>query len=152
MPGMATGPTTHWVVVPPSVPFRNDRSFWVGDKLLRRQPNLAICQDRLKHNVVLLFCDRRWEPVGVTTAGSVAEAKQAAERYYPGLMLHWINAGVTERQGQRYMKQMRKEYGCSFCGLAPAEHGGSQIESGSARICSSCIQRFHGDLAKSEAP
>jgi hypothetical protein len=152
MPGIATGPTTHWVVVPPAVPFRNNRSFWVGDKLLRRKPHLAICQDRLKdrlkHTLVLLFCDKRWRPVGVTTAESLAEAKAIAERHYPGLMPHWVDAGITERQAERYMKQLRRDFGCSFCGLSPAEHGGSQIESRSARICSSCIQELHQNLNK----
>jgi hypothetical protein len=152
MGGMATGPTVHWVAVPRSVPFRNRGSFWAGDKLLQRQPNLAICQDRVRSCFVLLFCDRRWSIRGATTAASVAEAKSTAERYYPGLLQHWVSAGVTARQAERYMQRLRDEYGCSFCGRAPGEQNGSQFESKGARICSSCIRRFHATLPQNDRP
>ena len=152
MVGMATGPTVHWVSVPTSVPFRNRGSLWLGDKPLRRQPNLAICQDRVRKCFDLLFCDRRWHIRGATTAQSVVDAKRTAERFYPGLSPHWVNAGVTEKQAERYMQRLRDEHGCSFCGRAPGEQDDeSQFESKRARICSSCIERFHAALTKNES-
>jgi hypothetical protein len=150
MTGIGTGPTTDWVKVPRSVRFRNRGSFWVGGKLLRRQPHLAICQDRVAKSVVLLFCDPRWNVRALTTAASVDEAKQQAERYYPGLSPYWVSAGVSERQAKQYMERLRRETGCSFCGRAPAEHGGSQAEARNVRICSSCVEDLHADFNKTE--
>ena len=149
MGGIATGPTTDWVPVPPSVPFRNGGSFWVGDKLLRRQPNLAICQDRKRGGVVLLFCDKRWSIRAGTSAESVVEAKQTAERYYPGLREHWISAGVTESGAKQYMRKLAAEHGCSFCGRGPSEIH-THFKRRNVRICSSCIREFHAGLLESE--
>jgi hypothetical protein len=148
MTGIATGPTTDWVAVPPSVPFRNRGSFWVGDKLLRRQPNLAICQDRKRRCVVLLFCDKRWNIRAGTSADSVSDAKQNAERYYPGLREHWISAGVTESLAKQYMRKLAAEHGCSFCGRGPSEID-THFERRKVRICSSCVRGLHALLSKS---
>jgi len=150
MGGIATGPTTDWVAVPPSVPFRNRGSFWVGDKLLRRQSNLAICQDRQRGGVVLLFCDKRWNIRAGTSAQSVGEAKQTAERYYPGLREHWVSAGVTESRAKQYMQQLAAEHGCSFCGRGPSEID-THFQRRNVRICSGCIREFHAGLSGKRA-
>jgi hypothetical protein len=141
--GIATGPTTDWASVPASVPFRNEGDFFVDGRPLRRQPNLAICQDRVEGGVTLLFCDSRWNIRAVGVAPSVAAAKRSAERLYPGLLPFWRSASMTERHALAYMQALRDEMGCSFCGRAPAEHGGSLVERGTARICSACVAEIH---------
>jgi hypothetical protein len=132
--------------VPDDLPFVNKGRLWSGSELVKRAPRLAITQDRVRHEVNLLFCDKRWHIVNATGDVSVEAAKESAERFYPGLTPHWVNLRVSETDAERYMERLRRFHGCSFCRRAPAEHGGSQIQVRRTRICSDCITEFYNDL------
>jgi hypothetical protein len=45
------------------------------------------------------------------------------------------------------MERLRREHGCSFCHRAPGEHGVSQVQVGTSRICANCAAQFHKDMA-----
>jgi hypothetical protein len=147
--GISTGPTLHYAVVPKSIPFVNDGSFWSGHSLVKRAPRLAITQDRLRRRVELHFCNSRWRILHGISAPSVSKAKHLAEQFYPGLDEHWVDLSVTAAAGDRYMKRLRREQGCSFCDRAPGEHGVSQIQVRQARICADCVAEFYKDLRPS---
>lgn len=147
--GTATGPTLHYAVVPPSIPFINDGRFWSGDRLVKRAPRLAITQDRVRKRVELQFCDSRWRILSGMSAPSVTEAKRIAEQFYPGLDVYWIDLKINAGAADRYMKRLRREQGCSFCNRAPGEHGVSQLQIRQARICADCVSEFYNYLFRS---
>jgi hypothetical protein len=148
--GIGSGPTLHYVIVPDHLPFVNKGRFWSGSELVKRAPRLAITQDRLRHQVNLLFCDNRWHIVNAASDTSEEAAKLSAERFYPGLASHWVDLKVSEAVAARYMERLRRYQGCSFCRRAPAEHGGSQVQVRQTRICSACITEFYNDLQQKD--
>jgi hypothetical protein len=151
--GTASGPTLRWVNVPRSVPFRNEGAFWVGGRLLTRQPRLAICADLVRGVVTLVFCNRRWAIIAMMGSPTAETAVREAERYYPGLRSHWIDGRVTGREAARYLKRLRDEEGCSFCRRAPVEvpTEGAMFAVRQSRICSDCVKALHTRVVEREA-
>ena len=54
--------------------------------------------------------------LGCSVHGSITEAKNPAERIYPGLSACWVNAHVTEAQAEQYLDELFADDWCSFCG------------------------------------
>jgi hypothetical protein len=149
--GIGSGPTLQYVIVPRSLPFVNRGRFIVGGKTFGRAPRLTIGQDRIQKNWNLLFWDARWRLLAGTSASSIAEAKAEAERFYPGLSPHWVDLRVSEAAAAQYMKRLRAETGCSFCGKVSGEYRSSHLfEVDAARICGDCVKAFHGGLPQGE--
>ena len=57
---------------------------FVDEKEIGEVPCLAICKDKDSDGFTLYYCDRNWNPIGVASYASVADAKKRAERIYPG--------------------------------------------------------------------
>jgi hypothetical protein len=144
--GSASGPTVAYAVIPRSVRFVNKGRWWSNNRLAKRCQRVWITADRFRAGVEVWYGDAKWRVRHGGHAESVEQAKRSAERFYLGLAEHWVDTRVSEAAATRYVDRLRREDGCSFCRRAPAEHGGSQIQVGSARICQSCVAEFHDDM------
>lgn len=122
-------------------------------------PRLVIAQPlRGSREYYLLHCNRAWKSIG-THAGfkSLTEAKQRAERSYPGIGKLWQSRGVSKKQALAYERRQWQGAECSFCGRIPPEirarEGTALVlsQSGSASICRLCIQQF-AEFIEAEKP
>jgi hypothetical protein len=85
-----------------------------GGKEVGPVPRLAICRDR--NGLCLLHCDSRWRSLGAAGGYSgVREAKQRAERIYPGISRAWNRTGYTKRQATNYLDRTGGNLRCSVC-------------------------------------
>jgi hypothetical protein len=146
--GSASGPTLAYAIVPRTVRFVNKGSWWSNSRLAKRCQRIWITGDRFRGGVEIWFGDTAWRVRLGSHAESVSHAKRWAQRFYVGLSDHWVDTRIGEASAAAYVDRLRREDGCSFCGRAPAEHGSSQIQSGSARICESCVTEFHSTMAQ----
>lgn len=133
-----------YAVVDRSVTHVAKLALLVDGKPLGAVPGIAICQEQ-DGGILLMFCDDRWQPLGVAQCSSLAEAKSRAEREYSGLAAKWIDAKVTEQEAARYIKEQDDKLRCSFCGRSP-EAVQQLFTAGDAGICDSCVREFYGDL------
>lgn len=143
--------------VPEHVPFTDKIHLYVDGERLGRVANLAICRNYcVPDEVLLLFCDGDWEPIGCIPFTTVEEAKIRAEKGYTGISALWQeapydDAAVDEFLRDEYEVDPRSEWWnlrCSFC-KAEVEHGG--ITRGWATICLACTDEFHALLHADEA-
>jgi hypothetical protein len=146
--GSASGPTLAYAVVPRSVRFVNKGGWWSGTRLAQRCQRVWITADRFRGGVEVWYGYSKWRVGLGGHAESLRRAKASAERFYRGLSHLWVDVRVGEAAASRYVDRLRREESCSFCHRAPAEHGGSQFQVGSVRICQSCVVEFHEELAR----
>ena len=146
--GSASGPTLAYAVVPRSVGFVNKGMWWSGNRLAQRCQRVWITADQFRGGVEVWYGDAKWRVRYGGHAESVQDAKALAERFYRGVSSHWVDLRVTKGAASRYVERLRREEGCAFCRRAPAEHGGSQFQVGSVRICQGCVEDFHAELAR----
>ncbi len=68
-------------------------------------PCLAICENKSETaDAVLLFlCDEKWSDVGCSGFASIAEARDWAERRYPGVSSRWVQAYISEEEAEHYL-------------------------------------------------
>ena len=125
-----------------SVNYSGHSSLFVDGRELGVVPCLAICKPSEGPSVLLFHCSDDWTVLGAAEYTSLAEAKNRAERIYPGLSSHWIEAHVTEQEAERYLNEVWSNQRCSGCGKRP-----DQIEAlvtkNDVRLCDSCIEEFH---------
>jgi hypothetical protein len=131
-----------YAVLDESVIYSGHSSLFVNGKELGPVPCLAICQGSNGDGILLLHCSRDWTVLGVAEYPSVDEAKNRAERIYPGLSTHWIGLHVTKEEAAHYLDKAFGDQRCSFCGKKP-EQIERLIAKNDARICDSCITEFH---------
>lgn len=131
-----------YAVLDETVTYSGHSSLFRDGKEVGPAPCLAICQDLSDSSVLLLHCSRDWTALGVTEYPTVSEARDRAERIYPGLSTRWIETHVTEQEVARYREEMWRDQECSFCGKRPDEVN-SMIEKNTTRICDLCIAKFH---------
>ncbi len=136
-----------YAVLNESVGYAGRTLLFVDGKELGQVPCLAICEDKKPPGVMLFHCNSEWTVLGCSAHGSIAEAKDRAERIYPGLSARWVNAHVTEAQAERYLDELFDDARCSFCGKR-ADQVGQLFEGDRVRICNHCIADFHGKLHK----
>ena len=148
-------PTIHcdrviaFAIVNKSVAYSGHTSLFRNGKEVGRVPCLAICDDRKHADILLLHCDRDWTVLGCGGGyGSVAEAKENAERIYPGLSTHWVDAGYSEEDAERHLDEIFQDDRCSFCGKR-ADQIEKLIGKDQLRICNLCIDEFHGIIHES---
>jgi hypothetical protein len=131
-----------------SVGFREGHGLvFSGKAEVGRVPCLAICEDRRSAKFSLNFCDSDWTPCAVAAKNSVDQAKNLAERIYPGSMSRWTEANVTVEEAERCLDKMFEGQNCNFCKKRPdqvQQMFGSNERN--AYICDACIAGFNREL------
>jgi hypothetical protein len=141
-PVLANARVLEYAVLGKNVSYSGHSSLFVDGKELGPVPCLVICQSFDRAEALLLHCDRDWNVLGLAGYTSLAEAKQHAERIYPGVSAHWTKANVTEAKAPKDVKEDTGDLRCSFCGRGPEEVN-QLIEKGGVGICDSCILELH---------
>jgi hypothetical protein len=130
------------------VRFSGRTLLFVNGKELGRVPRLAICREKTASDeepVLLCHCDEEWKVLGCSGHSSRAEAKQCAERIYPGISVCWTEAHISKEEAELYLQKQFGKHRCIFCGKTAAEVG-SLIQKAAARICNFCIDEFYAML------
>jgi hypothetical protein len=130
-------------VVNNSVEFSGRTLLFVNRIELGRVPCLAICESKRLPGVLLFHCDAEWNVLSCVACATVKEAKERAERTYPGLSAFWVDAKVSEDMAERYLDQVFGHSRCSLCGKR-ADQIDRFEERGESLICNFCIQRPTG--------
>jgi hypothetical protein len=120
-------------------------SLYVGGKELGPVPRLAICDASPCSGVLLLHCDADWNVLGIVGCESITDARENAEKTYPGVSACWVDAQVTLDEAEKYLDEIFAGECCSFCGRRPDQLD-KMISKHSARICNHCIEDFYRQL------
>jgi ClpX C4-type zinc finger len=134
-----------YAVLNESVGYSGRTLLFVDGKELGQVPCLAICADKKSPGVMLFHCDREWTVLGCSGHPSIPEAKDRAERIYPGLSACWVDAHISEEQAEQYLDELLGDQQCSFCDKR-ADQVEQLIQRDDARICDRCINEFHTAL------
>lgn len=108
-----------YAVIPKSVKYSGE-----GD--IGPVARLAIGEAVAEGEIPLFHCDAKWQVVGTSSHPSVRQAKQRAEREYPGISKAWVETGLPRGE-------------CSFCGRTP-DQVKRMIEKQNVRICDICVR------------
>src|SRR5260370_36143249 len=95
-----------YAVLDKSVRYSGHSSLFVDGRELGPVPRLAICQPLDGASALLFHCSGEWTVLGAAEYPSVREAKNRAERIYPGVSSHWIETHVTEQEAERYLYEV----------------------------------------------
>jgi len=144
-PVLACARVIEYAVSKEFVRYSGHTLLFVDGKELGQVPCLAISEEKRPSGVLLFHCDREWLVLGCSSHGSVGEAKDRAERIYPGISACWVASHATEEQAERYLAEMFGNERCSFCGKR-ADQVERLIQRDEARICDRCIHEFHDEL------
>ena len=147
-----------YAILDQSVLFTNKLHLYAGSERVGAVPHLAICQDLHTDDLMLFHCDKEWDVIAVQAwngpaaepVASVEDIKGRAEHYYTGLLAKWVAHPASRDEALAYHEQQIGKDRCSFCNRSL--HDAKFIVEGNndARICDICIERFHGDIAKSQ--
>jgi hypothetical protein len=93
------------------VEFTDKIDLFVGEienlKRIGEMPCLAICSNYLAPNDILLFfCNAKWESQGVIEFKSIEEAKSKAERGYPGISKKWEESPYTIDDVNKFLRDV----------------------------------------------
>jgi hypothetical protein len=124
-----------------SVGFSGRTLLFVDEIELGRVPCLAICEDKRLPGVLLFHCNQEWTVLGCVACTTVKQAKERAERIYPGLSSFWADAKVSEDMAEQYLDKLFGNERCSLCGKR-ADQIDRFEERGESLICNLCI---HGE-------
>jgi hypothetical protein len=87
-----------------------------GDRLLDPVPRVAICEDLVGGQFLLMHCDDSWKVLAAGFSKSVADAQHIAERAYTGVSANWVPfralspAELAQVEEQRtHLRQLAKE-------------------------------------------
>jgi hypothetical protein len=141
-PVIANARVLEYAVLDSSVHYSGHSLLFVDGRELGPVPCLTICQELKDARILLLHCERDWTVLGTVEFASVAQAKDRAERIYPGVAARWIEMQITEQEALKYLNESSSDLRCQFCGRRPDEVE-QIIEKGGSRICDSCIREFH---------
>jgi hypothetical protein len=125
---------------------------FVDGKELGPVPRLAICQSRDEPDVLLFHCDEAWEVLGCSGYASVAEARERAERIYPGVSTCWIDRQLTEAAANDYVEQEFGHERCGFCGRLPVDVQGMLVRERGGSICNVCVDEFYAFFHRESEP
>jgi hypothetical protein len=120
---------------------------WVG-----RVENLAICRNYYDpQDILLLFCDSEWNSEGCIPFNDMDEAKLKAENGYPGITALWSyspynDAAVADFLREEYGVDPNSEWWIHLCSFCKNEVEGQCVTEGTARICFSCIEKYHAAI------
>jgi hypothetical protein len=125
-----------------AIKFAGRTNLYIDGKELGAVPRLAICRGR--DGIELIHCDRQWKVLGSSGVyASVREAKQRAERIYPGISRVWQKTGFTNRPVTRFLNQIGDNLKCSFCGKS--WHEVQQMITAKTKkvaICDGCVREM----------
>jgi hypothetical protein len=107
-----------YAILDESASYSGHSGLFVDGKELGPVPCLALCQNLEDQEILLLHCDRDWQALGAAAYGSAAEAKNKAERIYPGVSARWKETGVTEAEALEYVAKVCGDRRCT----SAAEH------------------------------
>jgi len=125
------------------IPYRKWGALYVGERLVEHVPRLAICLNLGKDIGPLLFhCDEEWNTLGTSGAATIVEAKQSAEKNYPGVSVRWIALNTSVEDALKYYDEEMKGLKCSFCEKRPFEMEGGWIERSQAALCRECVEKY----------
>lgn len=141
-PILANAHVLEYAILDSSVHYSGHSSLFVDGSELGPVPCLVICQELKAARILLLHCERDWTVLGAVEFASAAQAKDRAERIYPGLAARWREMQITEQEALKYLDESSSDLRCTFCGRRPDEVE-QIIEKGGSRICDSCIKEFH---------
>jgi hypothetical protein len=95
-----------------------------GDRLVDPVPRVAICEDLVGGQFLLMHCDDSWKVLAAGFSKSVADAQYTAERAYSGISSNWVPyraltpAELAHVEEQRtHLRQLAKQ--------VPNDSGGS---------------------------
>lgn len=131
-----------YAVLNNSVNFSGRTLLFVEGKELGPLPCLAICENLEDAAILLFHCDRDWTVLGVARYGSISEAKNRAERTYPGVSNRWIETQSTELEVSKYLEDLSANECCTFCGKGPGQ-AEILMEKNCKWICDACAIEFH---------
>jgi hypothetical protein len=117
----------------PPVVFSGRTNHFVNGVELGAVPRLVISQSLRGNEIQLNYCDESWDVLGCLSVASVTEAKQRAERNYPGVSRAWRKYRTSRRRALAYERKQWKGHVCSFCGRIPPEFN-SWVLNGKATI------------------
>jgi ClpX C4-type zinc finger len=148
-PAIGSGRVIAYAVVDRDVRFTGKQRLFVDGKLLGRVPRIAICRDLQKDlkDYLILFCDRKWQVLGIAGAKSLSLAKKQVERYYLGISGKWMTVNTSVKAAKRWLIEKYPKDVCSFCGQIPYTVE-AMFLSPSAVICSSCVGAFANELKR----
>lgn len=114
-------------------------------------PRLAICQEKTgRPEVLLLHCDGDWESLGATAYATVSEARERAEKIYPGVNKLWIDSDFSEQDAAKYLDDLWSSHRCSFCGRDPRQFE-KVVEKNNVRICEFCVRDAYDLMRKGQS-
>jgi ClpX C4-type zinc finger len=131
---------THYALRSRRIPYSGHNSLFVDGKALGAVPCLAIADDR-DSGVLLLHCGRVWNVRGIAGYNTLADAKRAAERSYPGISKAWMRTGISKARAEAYQRRVWKGQECSFCGRRPDQIE-QMIAKRTVRICDICVREI----------
>lgn len=133
-----------YAVRPRSIKFTGHGLLFRGDKEFGPVPRLALGRGR-NGEVDLLHCSARWA-VEFADGGypTLREAKQRAERFYPGISKAWVRTGYTMRQARRALERSGANQKCSICSKLWFEvEKMVEIKKAKLTICGTCVRELH---------
>lgn len=136
-----------YAVIDDSVIYNSRSTLYVDGKLLGAVPRLAIGQPSDTEQVLLFFCDEKWNSLGMVECTSLADAQKRAESEYHGISKNWVDANASDEEAARYEEEQYLEKHCSFCGKSPDE-AQQMITASVACICDDCIREFYQNLTR----
>ena len=127
-----------YAILDATVSYSGHSRLFVNGKELGPVPCLVIGA-ALKTNETFLFhCKRNWNSLGVAAYKSISEAKQKAERIYPGIGTRWVQIHVSEKKVTKYLDDLWRRMQCTICGKKPDEIL-QLVEKNGIKVCDSCI-------------
>lgn len=113
-------------------------------------PGLAIARALDDSGALFLFhCDKDWSVVATSDilnlsdaeAGTAADLRAIAERYYSGSSSRWVPHPVPEPAAREYAKRIYRRARCSHCNRGALEIK-SMVRGDRANICNFCLERL----------
>lgn len=128
------------------IPYARAAAAFADGEAVEPAPRLAIAVGMAGSPKPFIFrCDENWIALGASAASTVEQAKQEAERNYPGVADRWIDTNVTVEEALAFYDAETAGLKCSFCGKRPFEVEGL-IEGPRATICRGCIEAFYEEF------
>lgn len=139
-PALAGTRLIAYAVLDKSIPYAGRGSIFVGGKVLRRVPRLALT--RSGGETFVVYCSQAWKVLTMFGYPSVSEAKRSAERHYPGVSRRWRPVHVTQQQVDRYLRALWNGLECSFCDRRPDQFEKMVARGRRVRICDICVREI----------
>jgi hypothetical protein len=141
-PTLAGARVIEYAILDETVSYCGHSGLFVGGKELGPVPCLAICQGLKDSAVLLLHCDLDWTVLGTAEYATTSEARERAERIYPGVSNRWIEAAVPELEASNHIEVLWEDLRCKFCGKGPDDVA-RLIKKRGVQICGSCVTEFY---------